>query len=113
MIGDQLIITLSVDFVAFAIQLYLFNKGTPIYLDAIITIFLAIFNFTSYLNGLVYVAGTNETRINNSTIIITPVYNPNPFAPLFTVGFIITIVSAILLIIKIFTGKRGSFELFP
>ena len=64
MLGDELIITLSIDFIALAIQLYLFNKDTPIYLDAIITIFLAIFNFTSYLNGVIYVAGENETKIN-------------------------------------------------
>ena len=111
MLGDALIITLSIDFIALAFQLYLFNKDTPIYLDAIITIFLAIFNFTSYLNGVIYVAGENETKINNSTTIITPVYKPDPFAPIFMIGFIITIVSAFLLIIKIFT-KRGSFELF-
>jgi len=109
--GDELIITLSIDFIVLALQLYLLNKDTPIYLDAIITIFLAIFNFTSYLNGLIYVAGENETKINNSTIIITPVYKPDPFAPLFMIGFIITIMSAFLLVIKIFT-KKGSFESF-
>ena len=111
MLGDELIITLSIDFIALSLQLYLFNKDTPIYLDAIITIFLAIFNFTSYLNGVIYVAGENETKINNTTIIITPVYKPDPFAPIFMIGFVLTIVSAFLLIIKIFT-KRGSFELF-
>ena len=111
MLGDELIITLSIDFIALALQLYLFNRDTPIYLDALITIFLAIFNFTSYLNGVIYVAGENETKINNSTIIITPVYKPDPFAPLFIIGFVITIVSAFLLVIKIFT-KKGSFELF-
>jgi len=110
-LGDELIITLSIDFIALSLQLYLFNKDTPIYLDAIITIFLAIFNFTSYLNGVIYVAGENETKINNTTIIITPVYKPDPFAPIFMIGFVLTIVSAFLLIIKIFT-KRGSFELF-
>ncbi len=56
MLGDELIITLSIDFIALAIQLYLLNRDTPIYLDAIITIFLVAFNFASYLNGLVYVA---------------------------------------------------------
>ena len=111
MLADGLIITLSIDFIALSLQLYLFNKDTPIYLDAIITIFLAIFNFTSYLNGVIYVAGENETKINNSTVIITPVYKPDPFAPIFMIGFVLTIVSAFLLIIKIFT-KRGSFELF-
>ena len=111
MLADGLIITLSIDFIALSLQLYLFNKDTPIYLDAIITIFLAIFNFTSYLNGVIYVAGENETKINNTTIIITPVYKPDPFAPIFMIGFVLTIVSAFLLIIKIFT-KRGSFELF-
>jgi len=111
-LGDELIITLSIDFIALAIQLYLFNRDTPIYLDALITIFLAIFNFASYLNGLIYVAGENETKLNNSTVIITPVYKPDPFAPLFMIGFALTIVSAFLLIIKIFT-KKGSFELFP
>jgi hypothetical protein len=94
-----------------SLQLYLLNKDTPIYLDAIITIFLAIFNFTSYLNGVIYVAGENETKVNNTTVIITPVYKPDPFAPVFMIGFVLTIVSAFLLIIKIFT-KRGSFELF-
>ena len=111
MLADGLIITLSIDFIALSLQLYLFNKDTPIYLDAIITIFLAIFNFTSYLNGVIYVAGENETKINNTTVIITPVYKPDPFAPIFMIGFVLTIVSAFLLIIKIFT-KRGSFELF-
>ena len=111
MLADELIITLSIDFIALSLQLYLFNKDNPIYLDAIITIFLAIFNFTSYLNGVIYVAGENETKINNTTIIITPVYKPDPFAPIFMIGFVLTIVSAFLLIIKIFT-KRGSFELF-
>jgi len=111
-LGDELIITLSIDFIALSLQLYLFNKDTPIYLDAIITIFLAIFNFTSYLNGVIYVAGENETKLNNSTVIITPVYKPDPFAPLFMIGFIITIMSAFLLIIKIFTKKGSSFELF-
>ena len=111
MLGDELIITLSIDFIALSLQLYLFNKDTPIYLDAIITIFLAIFNFTSYLNGVIYVAGENETKVNNTTVIITPVYEPDPFAPIFMIGFVLTIVSAFLLIIKIFT-KRGSFELF-
>ena len=106
-----MIITLSIDFIALSLQLYLFNKDTPIYLDAVITIFLAIFNFTSYLNGVIYVAGENETKVNNSTIIITPVYKPDPFAPIFMIGFVLTIVSAFLVIIKIFT-KRGSFELF-
>ena len=48
-----MIITLSIDFIALAFQLYLLNRDTPIYLDAIITIFLAIFNFTSYLNGVI------------------------------------------------------------
>ena len=111
MLADGLIITLSIDFIALSLQLYLFNKDTPIYLDAIITIFLAIFNFTSYLNGVIYVAGENETKVNNTTVIITPVYEPDPFAPIFMIGFVLTIVSAFLLIIKIFT-KRGSFELF-
>jgi len=111
LLADGLIITLSIDFIALSLQLYLFNKDTPIYLDAIITIFLAIFNFTSYLNGVIYVAGENETKINNSTVIITPVYKPDPFAPIFMIGFVLTIVSAFLLIIRIFT-KRGSFELF-
>jgi len=111
LLADGLIITLSIDFIALSLQLYLFNKDTPIYLDAIITIFLAIFNFTSYLNGVIYVAGENETKINNTTVIITPVYKPDPFAPIFMIGFVLTIVSAFLLIIKIFT-KRGSFELF-
>ena len=111
MLADGLIITLSIDFIALSLQLYLFNKDTPIYLDAVITIFLAIFNFTSYLNGVIYVAGENETKVNNTTIIITPVYKPDPFAPIFMIGFVLTIVSAFLLIIKIFT-KRGSFELF-
>jgi len=111
LLADGLIITLSIDFIALSLQLYLFNKDTPIYLDAIITIFLAIFNFTSYLNGVIYVAGENETKVNNTTIIITPVYKPDPFAPIFMIGFVLTIVSAFLLIIKIFT-KRGSFELF-
>ena len=111
MLADGLIITLSIDFIALSLQLYLLNKDTPIYLDAIITIFLAIFNFTSYLNGVIYVAGENETKVNNTTIIITPVYKPDPFAPIFMIGFVLTIVSAFLLIIKIFT-KRGSFELF-
>ena len=111
MLADGLIITLSIDFIALSLQLYLFNKDTPIYLDAIITIFLAIFNFTSYLNGVIYVAGENETKVNNTTVIITPVYKPDPFAPIFMIGFVLTIVSAFLLIIKIFT-KRGSFELF-
>ena len=111
MLADELIITLSIDFIALSLQLYLFNKDTPIYLDAIITIFLAIFNFTSYLNGVIYVAGENETKVNNTTVIITPVYKPDPFAPIFMIGFLLTIVSAFLLIIKIFT-KRGSFELF-
>ena len=110
MLGNELIITLSIDFIALAFQLYLLNKDTPIYLDAIITIFLAIFNFTSYLNGVIYVAGENETKINNSTII-TPVYRPDPFASLFIIGFALTIASAFLLIIKIFT-KKGGFELF-
>jgi len=112
MLGDELIITLSIDFIALVLQLYLFNRDTPIYLDTVITIFLAIFNFASYLNGVIYVAGENETKINNSTIIITPVYKPDPFAPLFIIGFVITIVSAFLLIIKIFTKKGSSFELF-
>ena len=111
MLADELIITLSIDFIALSLQLYLFNRDTPIYLDAIITIFLAIFNFTSYLNGVIYVAGENETKVNNTTVIITPVYKPDPFAPIFMIGFVLTIVSAFLLIIKIFT-KRGSFELF-
>jgi len=111
LLADGLIITLSIDFIALSLQLYLFNRDTPIYLDAIITIFLAIFNFTSYLNGVIYVAGENETKINNTTVIITPVYKPDPFAPIFMIGFVLTIVSAFLLIIKIFT-KRGSFELF-
>jgi len=111
LLADGLIITLSIDFIALSLQLYLFNKDTPIYLDAVITIFLAIFNFTSYLNGVIYVAGENETKVNNTTIIITPVYKPDPFAPIFMIGFVLTIVSAFLLIIKIFT-KRGSFELF-
>jgi len=111
-LGDELIITLSIDFIALALQLYLFNKDTPIYLDAVITIFLTIFNFASYLNSIIYVAGENETKINNSTIIITPVYKPDPFAPLFMIGFVITIVSAFLLIIKIFTKKGSLFELF-
>ena len=111
MLADGLIITLSIDFIALSLQLYLFNRDTPIYLDAIITIFLAIFNFTSYLNGVIYVAGENETKVNNTTVIITPVYKPDPFAPIFMIGFVLTIVSAFLLIIKIFT-KRGSFELF-
>jgi len=111
LLADELIITLSIDFIALSLQLYLFNKDTPIYLDAIITIFLAIFNFTSYLNGVIYVAGENETKVNNTTVIITPVYKPDPFAPIFMIGFVLTIVSAFLLIIKIFT-KRGSFELF-
>ncbi len=111
MLADGLIITLSVDFIALSLQLYLLNKDTPVYLDAIITIFLAIFNFTSYLNGVIYVAGENETKVNNTTVIITPVYKPDPFAPIFMIGFVLTIVSAFLLIIKIFT-KRGSFELF-
>ena len=111
MLADGLIITLSIDFIALSLQLYLLNKDTPIYLDAIITIFLAIFNFTSYLNGVIYVAGENETKVNNTTVIITPVYKPDPFAPVFMIGFVLTIVSAFLLIIKIFT-KRGSFELF-
>ena len=111
MLADGLIITLSIDFIALSLQLYLLNKDTPIYLDAIITIFLAIFNFTSYLNGIIYVAGENETKVNNTTVIITPVYKPDPFAPVFMIGFVLTIVSAFLLIIKIFT-KRGSFELF-
>jgi len=111
LLADGLIITLSIDFIALSLQLYLFNKDTPIYLDAIITIFLAIFNFTSYLNGVIYVAGENETKVNNTTVIITPVYEPDPFAPIFMIGFVLTIVSAFLLIIKIFT-KRGSFELF-
>ncbi len=111
MLADGLIITLSVDFIALSLQLYLLNKDTPVYLDAIITIFLAIFNFTSYLNGVIYVAGENETKVSNTTVIITPVYKPDPFAPIFMIGFVLTIVSAFLLIIKIFT-KRGSFELF-
>jgi len=111
LLADGLIITLSIDFIALSLQLYLFNRDTPIYLDAIITIFLAIFNFTSYLNGVIYVAGENETKVNNTTVIITPVYKPDPFAPIFMIGFLLTIVSAFLLIIKIFT-KRGSFELF-
>ncbi len=111
MLADGLIITLSVDFIALSLQLYLLNKDTPVYLDAVITIFLAIFNFTSYLNGVIYVAGENETKVNNTTVIITPVYKPDPFAPIFMIGFVLTIVSAFLLIIKIFT-KRGSFELF-
>ena len=55
-------------------------------------------------------AGENETKINNSTII-TPVYRPDPFASFFIIGFALTIVSAFLLIIKIFT-KKGGFELF-
>ncbi len=50
MLGDELIITLSIDFIALAIQLHLLNKDTPIYLDAIITIFLVAFNFASYLS---------------------------------------------------------------
>jgi len=112
MLGDELIVTLSIDFIALSLQLYLINKDTPIYLDALITIFLAIFNFASYLNGVIYVAGENETKLNNSTVIITPVYKPDPFAPLFMIGFVITIVSAFLLIIKIFTKKESSFELF-
>jgi len=111
-LGNELIITLSIDFIALSLQLYLLNKDTPIYLDAVITIFLAIFNFASYLNSIIYVAGENETKINNSTIIITPVYKPDPFAPLFMIGFVITIVSAFLLLIKIFTKKGSSFELF-
>ncbi len=111
MLADGLIITLSVDFIALSLQLYLLNKDTPVYLDAIITIFLTIFNFTSYLNGVIYVAGENETKVNNTTVIITPVYKPDPFAPIFMIGFVLTIASAFLLIIKIFT-KRGSFELF-
>jgi hypothetical protein len=111
LLADGLIITLSVDFIALSLQLYLLNKDTPVYLDAIITIFLAIFNFTSYLNGVIYVAGENETKVNNTTVIITPVYKPDPFAPIFMIGFVLTIASAFLLIIKIFT-KRGSFELF-
>ena len=94
-----------------SIEIVIINKDTPIYLDAIITIFLAIFNFTSYLNGVIYVAGENETKVNNTTVIITPVYKPDPFAPVFMIGFVLTIVSAFLLIIKIFT-KRDSFELF-
>ncbi len=97
MLGDELIVTLSIDFIALSLQLYLINKGTPVYLDALITIFLAIFNFVSYLNGVIYVAGENETKVNNSTVIITPVYKPDPFAPLFMIGFVITIVSAFLL----------------
>ena len=112
MLGEQLIITLSIDFVALALQLYLINKDTPIYLDAMITIFLAVFNFASYLNGLIYVAGENQTRINNSTIIITPVYKPDPFAPLYIIGFLIAIVSGFLLLIKIFTKKRDFIDLF-
>ncbi len=68
--------------------------------------------FASYLNGLVYVAGENETKVNNSTIIITPVYKPDPFAPLFIIGLIITIVSGFLLIIKIFTKKGIFIDLF-
>jgi len=112
MLGDELIVTLSIDFIVLSIQLYLINKDTPIYLDALITIFLAIFNFVSYLNGIIYVAGENETKLNNSTVIITPVYKPDPFAPLFMIGFALTIVSAFLLIIKIFTKKESSFELF-
>lgn len=112
MLGNELIITLSIDFIALSLQLYLLNKDTPIYLDAVITIFLTIFNFASYLNSIIYVAGENETKINNSTIIITPVYKPDPFAPLFMIGFVITIVSAFLLVIKIFTKKGSSFELF-
>jgi hypothetical protein len=111
-LGNELIITLSIDFIALSLQLYLLNKDTPIYLDAVITIFLTIFNFASYLNSIIYVAGENETKINNSTIIITPVYKPDPFAPLFMIGFVITIVSAFLLVIKIFTKKGSSFELF-
>jgi hypothetical protein len=112
MLGDDLILTLSIDFIALAIQLYLLNKDTPIYLDAIITIFLVAFNFASYLNGLVYVAGENETKVNNSTVIITPVYKPDPFAPFFIIGFVITIVSGFLLIIKIFTKKGNFIDLF-
>ncbi len=51
--------------------------------------------------------------MNNSTVIITPVYKPDPFAPLFMIGFVITIVSAFLLIIKIFIKNGGvSLELF-
>jgi len=111
LLADELIITLSIDFIVLSLQLYLFNKDTPIYLDAVITIFLAIFNFTSYLNGVIYVAGENETKINNTTTIITPVYKPDPFAPIFMIGFVLTIVSAFLLIIKMFT-KKGSIELF-
>ncbi|ALG97102.1 hypothetical protein AVT98_gp10 [Sulfolobales virus YNP1] len=111
MLGDELIITLSIDFIALALQLYLINKDTPIYLDALITIFLVIFNFASYLNGVVYVAGENETKVNNSTVLITYVYKPDPFAPLFMIGFALTIVSGFLIIIKMFT-KKGNFDLF-
>lgn len=112
MIGDELIVTLSVDFAILTLQLYLFNKDVPIHIDIMITTFLAIFNFVSYLNGVIYIAGTNETKIDNSTVIITPIYKPNPFTPLFMIGFVITIVSASITLIKIFTSKRGSFELF-
>ena len=111
MLGDGLIITLSIDFIALALQLYLLNKDTPIYLDVLITIFLTIFNFTSYLNGVIYVVGQNETKINNSTVVITPIYKPDPFSPLYMIGFVITIVSGFLVIIKIFT-KKGGIELF-
>jgi len=112
MLGEWVILTLSIDFITLGLQLYLLNRDTPVYLDALFTIFLAVFNFTSYLNGVIYVAGENETKINNSTTIITPVYKPDPFTPLFMIGFAVTIVSAFLLIVKIFT-KKGTFELLP
>lgn len=106
-----MLITLAIDVIALGIQLYLMEKNTPIYLDALIPIFLVIFNFVSYLNGVVYVAGENETKVNSNVTIITPIYKPDPFAPLYMIGFVFAIVSGFLVILKLFS-KKGGFDLF-
>lgn len=111
MLGEEVLITIGIDVIALGIQLYLMEKNTPVYLDALITIFLVLFNFVSYLNGIVYVAGENETKVNSNITIITPIYKPDPFAPLYIIGFIFAIVSGFLIIIKIFS-KKGVFDFF-
>lgn len=104
-----------------ALQVYLLNKDTPVYLDILIPIFLTVFAIASYVDDIVYVAGEKEIVVGNSTVVnanvtqttstisIVPIYKPNPFVGYLVLGFVFVIASYFILLLKIF-GKRGSLE---
>ena len=112
MYGDLVLVVLGIDFLVLGLQLYLLNKDTEIYLDLLFPVALFSLNVGAYLNTVVYVAGENVTKINNYTTIITPIYKVNPYSGLYWPGFLISFVSAILVLIKIFYLKKGVWDLF-